>query len=85
MRVNGARMVVDALARGDEPVDACTAMLREASTLPDAFRSELRTLCLTPDGRHGGAASQSGSTYNVMTTSSDAPLVLARTSIEVSP
>lgn len=85
MRVNGARMVVDALARGDEPVDACTAMLREASTLPDAFRSELRTLCLTPDGRHGGAASQSGSTYNVMTASSQAPLVLARTSIEVSP
>lgn len=81
MRVNGARMVVDALARGDEPVDACTAMLREASTLPDAFRSELRTLCLTPDGRHGGAASQSGSTYNVMTASSQAPLVLARTSI----
>ncbi len=81
MRVNGARMVVDALARGDEPVDACTAMLREASTLPDAVRSELRTLCLTPDGRHGGAASQSGSTYNVMTASSQAPLVLARTSI----
>ncbi|MGC1419735.1 MAG: N(4)-(beta-N-acetylglucosaminyl)-L-asparaginase [Acidimicrobiales bacterium] len=82
MRVNGARMVVDALARGDEPLDACAAMLREASTLPDVFRSELRTLCLTPDGRHAGAASQSGSTYNVMTASGEALLVLARAAIE---
>jgi beta-aspartyl-peptidase (threonine type) len=81
MRVGGARMVVDALARGDDPVDACKAMLLEASTLPDDFRSELRTLCLTPDGRHGAAAGQSGSTYNVMTTSSDEPLAIARESI----
>jgi beta-aspartyl-peptidase (threonine type) len=81
MRVGGARMVVDALARGDDPVDACKTMLLEASTLPDDFRSELRTLCLTPDGRHGGAAGQSGSTYNVMTTSSNEPLAIARESI----
>lgn len=66
MRVSGARVVVDNLARGDEPSEACRAMLSEAATLPDAFRAELRTLCLTPDGRHGAAAGQSGSTYNVI-------------------
>jgi beta-aspartyl-peptidase (threonine type) len=41
-------------------------MLAEAATLPDAFRAELRTLCLTPDGRHGGAAGQANSTYSVV-------------------
>lgn len=78
MRIVGAKMVVDALARGEDPVGACGAMLREAAQLPDIYRSELRTLCLTPDGRHAGAASQSGSTYNVMTTSSRAPEILPR-------
>ena len=67
MRVTGARMVVDALARGTEPSLACRSMLAEAATLSDAFAAELRTLCLTPDGRHGAAAGQDGSTYNVMT------------------
>lgn len=66
MRITGARMVVDALARGEEPSAACRSMLLEAAALPDAFRAELRTLCLTPDGRHGAAAGQSGSTYNVI-------------------
>jgi beta-aspartyl-peptidase (threonine type) len=70
MRIGGARMVVDALARGEEPERACRSMLVEAATLPDAFRSELRTLCLTPEGAHAGAAGQTGSTYNVMTASS---------------
>lgn len=79
MRVVGARMVVDGLARGLAPVDACGAMLREVALLADTYRSELRTLCLTPDGRHAGASGQSGSTYNVMTTSSTAPEVFART------
>jgi isoaspartyl peptidase/L-asparaginase-like protein (Ntn-hydrolase superfamily) len=78
MRVSGARMVVDALARGAEPSEACRSMLREASTLPDDFRAELRTLCLTPDGRHGGAAGQSGSTYSVMTSSSTAVEIFER-------
>lgn len=67
MRVTGARMIVDALARGAEPSRACAEMLVEARTLPDPFRAELRALCLTPDGRHGGAAGQPGSTYNLMT------------------
>ncbi len=67
MRVVGARMVVDGLARGESPNDACRAMLAEAALLPDTYRAELRTLCLTPDGRHGAAASQPGATYNVIT------------------
>ena len=66
MRVLGARSVVDHLARGADPTSACRAMLAEAATLPDLFRSELRTLCLTPDGRHGAAASQGGATYSVI-------------------
>jgi beta-aspartyl-peptidase (threonine type) len=66
MRITGARMVVDNLARGEEPEAACRSMLAEAVTVPDLFRAELRTLCLTPDGRHGGAAGQANSTYNVI-------------------
>jgi beta-aspartyl-peptidase (threonine type) len=42
-------------------------MLVDAALLPDEFRAELRTLALTPDGRHGGAAGTTGSTYSVMT------------------
>ena len=75
MRLTGARVVVDNLARGDEPEQACRAMLAEAAGLPDDFRAELRTLCLTPDGRHGGAAGQSGSTYNVIS-ATDGELVV---------
>jgi isoaspartyl peptidase/L-asparaginase-like protein (Ntn-hydrolase superfamily) len=78
MRVNGARSVVEALGRGVDPNEACRLMLADAAIVPDAFRTELRTLCLTPDGRHGGAATQAGATYNVMTASSAAPEVFAR-------
>jgi beta-aspartyl-peptidase (threonine type) len=67
MRAVGARMVVDGIAAGSDPESACAAMLAEAATLPDDFRAELRTLALTPDGRHGGAAGTPGSTYSVMT------------------
>ena len=73
MRAIGARAVVDRLALGDDPETACAAMLTEAATLPDAFRAELRTLALTPDGRHGGAAGQSGSFYALMTPTSTEP------------
>lgn len=77
MRVTGARAVVDNLARGDDPDQACRAMLAQAAELPDEFRAELRTLCLTPDGQHGAAASQSGSTYNVIS-AKDGELVVRR-------
>jgi beta-aspartyl-peptidase (threonine type) len=78
MRITGARMVIDGLARGEDPLQACRLMLAEAAMLPDAFVAELRTLCLTPDGRHGGAAGQGGSTYNVMTTVSTVPEIFPR-------
>jgi beta-aspartyl-peptidase (threonine type) len=78
MRVTGARLVVDGLARGEDPNEACRTMLADASTLRDDFKAELRTLCLTPDGRHGAAATQLGATYNVMTSSSTAVEVFER-------
>lgn len=67
MRATGARTVVTHLASGADPESACAAMLAEVKTLPDEFRAELRTLALTPDGRHGGASGQVGSVYAVMT------------------
>jgi isoaspartyl peptidase/L-asparaginase-like protein (Ntn-hydrolase superfamily) len=73
MRVVGARGIVADLSRGVEPTEACRSMLAEAATLVDPFASELRALCLTPDGRHGGASGQPGSTYSLMTASSPAP------------
>ena len=73
MRTTGARMIVDRLAAGDDPASACEAMLIDAASMPDRFRSELRALALTPDGRHGAAAGQPGSVYAVMTASSATP------------
>ena len=81
MRITGARMIVDGLARGENPDEACRSMLAEAATLPDAYKAELRALCLTSDGRHGGAAGQSGSTYSVMTMSSRAVEFFPRTTL----
>ncbi|MCQ4079642.1 N(4)-(beta-N-acetylglucosaminyl)-L-asparaginase [Streptomyces sp. RB6PN25] len=77
MRGGTARTIVDRLAAGTDPAEACLAALHETAALPDEFRAELRALALTPDGRHGGAAGQQGSTYNVMTVSS--------TGVEVHP
>jgi beta-aspartyl-peptidase (threonine type) len=78
MRVCGARRVVDELARGVDPSEACRAMLAEAVELVDPFAAGLRALALTPDGRHGGAATQLGATYAVMTVESTEPEVRAR-------
>lgn len=78
MRNTGARAIVDRLAAGDDPESACAAMLADAARLPDEFRSELRCLALTPDGRHGAAAGQDGSVYAVMTASSTEPSLLPR-------
>lgn len=78
MRATGARAIVDGLARGLDPGEACRAMLADAAGLPDDFRAELRCLALTPDGRHGAAAGMAGSTYSVMTTSSTEPEIHPR-------
>jgi beta-aspartyl-peptidase (threonine type) len=79
MRASGARAVVEQLARGAEPGAACAAMLADAGSLPDPFHAELRVLALTPDGRHGAAAGQSGSVYAVLTGESGEPELLPRT------
>ncbi|HET9690059.1 MAG TPA: isoaspartyl peptidase/L-asparaginase [Acidimicrobiales bacterium] len=78
MRATGARQITDALARGADPTAACLAMLADAALLPDEFRSELRCLALTPDGRHGAAAGQAGSTYAVMGPGDVAPRAVPR-------
>jgi isoaspartyl peptidase/L-asparaginase-like protein (Ntn-hydrolase superfamily) len=63
-----ARAVLYALAAGGDPAKACAEALAQTQDLPDEFRSPLLTLCLTPDGRHGGASTMPGATYSVMTT-----------------
>lgn len=73
MRAGVARKVVDALAAGHAPAEACRVALADARTLEDPFAAELRALALTPDGRHGGAAGQPGSVYAVMTAASERP------------
>ena len=73
MRAGTARSIVELLAQGREPAEACRLGLADAAVLPDEFRAELRALALTPDGRHGGAAGQQGSVYAVMTLDSTAP------------
>jgi beta-aspartyl-peptidase (threonine type) len=77
MRAVGAKAVVDALARGASPEDACLEMLRDAKALPDLFASGLRTLCLLPDGRHGAAATSSDATYSVMELDDDEPRLVS--------
>jgi isoaspartyl peptidase/L-asparaginase-like protein (Ntn-hydrolase superfamily) len=73
MRGGTARTIVDLIAAGREPEQACRDALADAATLPDDYRSELRALALTPDGRHGGAAGQQGSVYVLMTEASTQP------------
>jgi isoaspartyl peptidase/L-asparaginase-like protein (Ntn-hydrolase superfamily) len=62
-----ARAVLHALAADGDPAKACAEALGQTLDLPDEFRSPLQALCLTPDGRHGGASTKPGSTYSVMT------------------
>jgi isoaspartyl peptidase/L-asparaginase-like protein (Ntn-hydrolase superfamily) len=79
MRVLGAKSVVDHLARGDEPVAACRAMLADVATLSDEFASDVRTLCLTPAGVHAGASRRPGATYNAMSVNDDEPVIVPAT------
>jgi len=83
MRVGGARSVVEGLKAGLSPVDACLVMLNEAGKLPDPYRAELRTLYLTPDGRHAAVAGQSTATYNVMNVESTGVECLPRRQFEI--
>jgi isoaspartyl peptidase/L-asparaginase-like protein (Ntn-hydrolase superfamily) len=71
IRGNTARSVLLGLAGGLDPAAACAAAVRETLELPDEYRSGLQALCLTPDGRHGGASTRAGATYAVMTASDE--------------
>jgi isoaspartyl peptidase/L-asparaginase-like protein (Ntn-hydrolase superfamily) len=71
IRANTAREVLLALQAGHEPARACAAALTRTLDLPDDYRSPLQALCLTPDGRHGGASTRPGATYSVMTADDD--------------
>jgi isoaspartyl peptidase/L-asparaginase-like protein (Ntn-hydrolase superfamily) len=67
IRGTTARSVLHALAADGDPAKACADALAQTLDLPDEFRSPLQALCLTPDGRHGGASTIPGATYSVMT------------------
>ena len=69
IRGNTARSVLLALAGGEDPAVACATALRDTLELPDEYRSGLQALCLTPDGRHGGASTRKAATYAVMAAS----------------
>ncbi len=71
IRANTAREVLLALQAGRSPAEACATALTETLGLPDDYRSPLQALCLTPDGRHGGASTKPGATYSVMTADDD--------------
>jgi isoaspartyl peptidase/L-asparaginase-like protein (Ntn-hydrolase superfamily) len=76
-----ARTVVQHLSAGHQPAEACLAALRETLDLADDFRAPLQTLCLLPDGRHGGASTKAGATYAVMTTADDEFRTVERASL----
>jgi beta-aspartyl-peptidase (threonine type) len=78
IRATTARSVLRALAAGADPAQACAEALAETLELPDEFRSPLLALCLTPDGRHGGAATRSDASYSVMTADDESFRVEAR-------
>ncbi|HUZ22934.1 MAG TPA: isoaspartyl peptidase/L-asparaginase [Streptosporangiaceae bacterium] len=67
IRGGTARAVLLALAAGSDPAGACAEALTQTLDLPDEPQLALQTLCLTPDGRHGGAATRDGATYSVLT------------------
>jgi len=67
IRACTARAVLLALEAGHDPAPACAVALAQTLDLPDEYRAPLQALCLTPDGRHGGASTRAGSTYAVMT------------------
>ena len=81
IRGTTARSVLQALAAAGDPATACAEALAQTLTLPDEFRSPLLALCLTPDGRHGGASTMPGSTYSVMTAEDETFRIVERRQI----
>jgi isoaspartyl peptidase/L-asparaginase-like protein (Ntn-hydrolase superfamily) len=81
IRGNTARSVLLALAAGDDPAAACAAALRDTLDLPDEYRSGLQALCLTPDGRHGGASTRVNATYAVMAAGDDSYRIEKRSQV----
>jgi isoaspartyl peptidase/L-asparaginase-like protein (Ntn-hydrolase superfamily) len=78
MRAGTARTVVDAIRDGLSSEQACVSALERTMALADPYRAQVRTLCLTADGRHAGAATVSGSTYGLMTGDHTEPEFLPR-------
>ncbi len=78
IRANTARSVLLALAGSGDPAQACATALAETLDLPDEFRSGLQALCLTPDGRHGGASTRGDATYSVMSVEDESFRIEAR-------
>jgi len=78
IRGTTARSVLRALAAGADPAQACAEALAETLELPDEFRTPLQALCLTPDGRHGGASTGPGASYSVMTVGDESFTTVAR-------
>jgi isoaspartyl peptidase/L-asparaginase-like protein (Ntn-hydrolase superfamily) len=71
IRASTARCLVLSLQQGMDPARACLSALADTEELPDDFRAPLQVLCLTPDGRHAGAATRPGATYSVITADDD--------------
>ena len=82
IRSGTARSVLLALAAGAGPADACAVALAETMELPDEFRAPLQALCLTPDGRHGGACTKEGATYSVLTADDDSFRIMPRRPVD---
>jgi isoaspartyl peptidase/L-asparaginase-like protein (Ntn-hydrolase superfamily) len=78
IRGGTARAVLAELAGGRDPADACAAALASTLDLPGEPLLALQTLCLTPDGRHGGAATRDGATYSVLTASASRYVIKER-------
>jgi isoaspartyl peptidase/L-asparaginase-like protein (Ntn-hydrolase superfamily) len=78
IRGGTARAVLLALTAGNDPAGACAGALTQTLDLPGEPQLSLQTLCLTPDGRHGGAATRAGATYSVLTAADDSFAILER-------
>jgi isoaspartyl peptidase/L-asparaginase-like protein (Ntn-hydrolase superfamily) len=78
IRAGTARGVLLALQAGADPARACATALAQALELPDEFGIALQALCLTPDGRHGGATTKGESTYSVQTADDDGFRIVER-------